>query len=167
MTTTASTIESIQAGPEVFPRLQLALNVPNLDEAIAFYNSLFDATPHKVREGYANYALVNPPLKLILFENANASERLNHLGVEVESPADVIAHTRRVAAQMPVRIEEGTVCCHALQDKFWVDGPGRTPWEYYTVLDETPEQASDACACDDTPVASACCGETQGAANCC
>lgn len=142
MTTTA---------PQVLPRLQLALNVPNLEDAIAFYNDLFQAQPAKVRPGYANYALATPPLKLVLIENPGASERLNHLGVEVASSGDVVAETRRLGATMPIRLEEGTECCYALQDKVWVSGPDRTEWEVYTVLGDSPRlapvSASEGAAC--------------------
>jgi hypothetical protein len=140
------------------PRVQLALNVPNLEAAIEFYNEIFSATPAKVRGGYANYALTDPPLKLVLIENPGASERLNHLGVEVGSSEEVVAHTRRLAERLPIRLEEGTECCYALQDKVWVSGPDRTDWEFYTVLADSPSAGKDSSGEE-------CCAS--GAANCC
>ena len=117
-------------------RVQLALNVPNLADAIAFYGALFGAEPHKVREGYANFEVAEPPLKLVLVENDRA-EKLNHLGVEVETTAQVVAETRRLAAQgMNTEVEEATVCCHAEQDKVWVRDPGGIRWEVYTITDD-------------------------------
>ena len=148
----------------VLPRVQLALNVPDLAAAIEFYNDVFAAEPAKVRPGYANYALSNPPLKLVLIENPGATERLNHLGVEVASTDEVVAHTRRLGQRLPIRLEEGTECCYALQDKVWVSGPDRTDWEFYTVLADSgvmskhgAASVGDACcagADDDKP---ACC----------
>ena len=117
-------------------RVQLALNVPNLGEAIAFYRSLFGAEPHKVREGYANFEVAEPPLKLVLMEN-DAAEKLNHLGVEVETTSKVAAETQRLGdAGMATMVEEATVCCHAEQDKVWVRDPGGIRWEVYTITDD-------------------------------
>lgn len=147
------------------PRVQLALNVPDLDEAIRFYNTVFGAEPAKVRPGYANYALSDPPLKLVLIENPGASERLNHLGVEVASTDDVVAHTQRLGERLPIRLEEGTECCYALQDKVWVSGPDRTEWEFYTVL-----QDADVMRCDPAEENNACCStqtEPAKASACC
>jgi catechol 2,3-dioxygenase-like lactoylglutathione lyase family enzyme len=116
-------------------RVQLALNVDDVDEAVAFYSRLFDAEPAKRRPGYANFALDEPALKLVLLENPGAGGSLNHLGVEVASAAEVVAATRRLAAAgLATEVEEGTTCCYALQDKVWVTGPGAERWEVYTVL---------------------------------
>jgi catechol 2,3-dioxygenase-like lactoylglutathione lyase family enzyme len=116
-------------------RVQLALNVDDVDEAVAFYSRLFDAEPAKRRPGYANFALDEPALKLVLLENPGAGGSLNHLGVEVASAAEVVAATRRLAAAgLATEVEEGTTCCYALQDKVWVSGPGAERWEVYTVL---------------------------------
>ncbi|OAI41137.1 hypothetical protein AYO38_04445 [bacterium SCGC AG-212-C10] len=155
------------ASTPVLPRIQLALNVPDLDAAIAFYNGVFQAEPAKVRAGYANYALTDPPLKLVLIENPDANERLNHLGVEVATSEDVVAHTRRLGETMPIRLEEGTECCYALQDKVWVSGPDRTEWEFYTVLADAPAMN---CATPGDAGATVCCAATPGAtdkASCC
>jgi len=99
-------------------RLQLALNVRDLEEAVAYYSKLFGAAPHKRRPGYANFALDTPPLKLVLFENPDATERLNHLGVEVFEPQEVDAAARRLGeAGIVDQVEDGVTCCHATQDK--------------------------------------------------
>lgn len=116
-------------------RLQLALNVDDIDEAVAFYSKLFDAEPAKRRPGYANFAIAEPPLKLVLLENPGQGGSLNHLGVEVGSTDEVVAATRRFMAEgLETRIEDGTTCCYALQDKVWVTGPSGEPWEVYAVL---------------------------------
>jgi lactoylglutathione lyase len=118
-------------------RLQLALNVDNLETAVDFYSKLFDATPAKLRPGYANFALENPPLKLVLFEQPGKGGTINHLGVEVESPEQVgEAQTRLATHGMATATEEGVDCCYARQDKVWVDGPSGEPWEIYTVLSD-------------------------------
>lgn len=116
-------------------RLQLALNVDDLDEAIAFYSKLFDAEPAKVKPGYANFAITDPPLKLVLLESRGHGGTLNHLGVEVESSERVHQEIARLAGAGMLTDEEiGTTCCFATQDKVWVTGPGRERWEIYTVL---------------------------------
>jgi predicted enzyme related to lactoylglutathione lyase len=117
-------------------RVQLALNVSDLDEAIAFYSKLFATQPAKVRPGYANFAVADPPLKLVLIEAAGqAPGSLNHLGIEVETSAQVTAAQARLAgADLATAVEAQVACCYALQDKVWVDGPGGEPWEIYTVL---------------------------------
>ena len=116
-------------------RVQLALNVDNLDEAVAFYSKLFNTGPAKVKEGYANFAVAEPPLKLVLLENPGKGGTLNHLGVEVESSDTVHAEIARLTGEGLFTDEEiGTTCCFATQDKVWVTGPGGEKWEVYTVL---------------------------------
>jgi catechol 2,3-dioxygenase-like lactoylglutathione lyase family enzyme len=116
-------------------RVQLALNVSDLDAAIDFYTKLFDTPPAKIRPGYANFAVAEPPLKLVLIEKSGATSALNHLGVEVESPDEVAATHRRLAAQgMGTTVEDEVSCCYAVQDKVWVDTPDGWPWEIYAVL---------------------------------
>jgi catechol 2,3-dioxygenase-like lactoylglutathione lyase family enzyme len=116
-------------------RVQLALNVSDLEQAIDFYSKLFKAEPAKVRPGYANFAIAEPPLKLVLIEGAGEPGSINHLGVEVGSTEEVAAATASLSAQgMACDIEEQTTCCYALQDKVWVEGPDGAPWEVYTVL---------------------------------
>jgi catechol 2,3-dioxygenase-like lactoylglutathione lyase family enzyme len=122
-------------------RVQLALNVSDIDEAVAFYSKLFATEPAKRRPGYANFAIAEPPLKLVLLENPGADGRLNHLGVEVMSTGEVTDAQRRLAADgVATAVEEGVTCCYAEQDKVWVDDPDGAPWEIYTVLadSETP-----------------------------
>jgi catechol 2,3-dioxygenase-like lactoylglutathione lyase family enzyme len=123
-------------------RIQLALRVADLDAAVAFYSRLFDTTPAKRRPGYANFAVAEPPLKLVLLEGAAGEPtRMDHLGVEVGSTDEVAAATARLAdAGLDTRVEDNTTCCYAVQDKVWVTGPGGEPWEVYTVTgDARPE----------------------------
>jgi lactoylglutathione lyase len=116
-------------------RVQLALNVDDLDTAIAFYSTLFGSPPAKVKPGYANFALADPPLKLVLLESPGHGGTLNHLGVEVDSSEQVHAEIARLTdAGMFTEEEIGTTCCFATQDKVWVSGPGGERWEVYTVL---------------------------------
>ena len=136
---TTETAGSHQAPKTGLPRVQLALNVSNLDEAIDFYGRLFSAVPHKVRPGYANFALESPALKLVLIENASAPGTLNHLGVEVAGAADVTdARERLAAADLVARDEDDVVCCYARQDKVWVTDPDGASWEVYTITDDQP-----------------------------
>jgi len=116
-------------------RVQLALRVADLDAAVDFYSRLFDAVPAKRRPGYANFAIAEPPLKLVLLEGeAGEVTRMDHLGVEVPTTEDVTAATARLAeAGLTTRVEDNTTCCYAVQDKVWVSGPGGEPWEVYTV----------------------------------
>jgi catechol 2,3-dioxygenase-like lactoylglutathione lyase family enzyme len=122
-------------------RVQLALNVDDVDAAVAFYSKLFGTEPAKRRPGYANFAITEPPLKLVLLENPGSGGSLNHLGVEVEESADVEAHQTRLSAEGLVAGEEkNTTCCYAVQDKFWVTAPDGEKWEHYVVLaDSQPE----------------------------
>jgi catechol 2,3-dioxygenase-like lactoylglutathione lyase family enzyme len=127
-------------------RVQLALNVSDLDAAIDFYSKLFKATPAKIRPGYANFAIDEPPLKLVLMETASArqsgvSGALNHLGVEVESTDEVLAATVRLSDEgLATQVEDQTTCCFAVQDKVWVHDPDGAPWEVYTVLSDAPAE---------------------------
>jgi len=124
-------------------RLQLALNVSNLEESVKFYSTFFKTEPAKLRPGYANFAIAEPPLKLVLFENPSNPGTINHLGVEVFSTEEVVDATRYLAGQgLETDVEDGTVCCHALQDKVWVDGPDDSRWEVYTVLADASESSS-------------------------
>ena len=132
-------------------RLQLALNVSNLDEAVAFYSKFFKTEPSKIRPGYANFAIAEPPLKLVLFENSDNPGTINHLGVEVFSADEVVEATTYLAAQgFATDIEEQTICCHAVQNKVWVNGPDASRWEVYTVLADASNAstlAGDASCC--------------------
>ena len=119
-------------------RLQLALNVKDLDAAVEFYSKMFGAPANKRKPGYANFAIENPPLKLVLFELPNAPERLNHLGVEVFEDEDVSAATERLeAAGMEHSIEDETTCCYAKANKVWVQEPDGARWEWYRVLEDS------------------------------
>jgi catechol 2,3-dioxygenase-like lactoylglutathione lyase family enzyme len=132
-------------------RVQLALNVSDVDEAVAFYSKLFQVEPAKRRPGYANFAIDSPPLKLVLIENAAAPATLNHLGVEVFSTDEVAAAQARLAGEgMATATEDAVTCCYAVQDKVWVDDPDGAPWEIYTVLADSEAAngelgTSDAC----------------------
>jgi len=121
-------------------RIQLALRVTDLEGSIAFYSKLFGVEPAKRRPGYANFAVAEPPLKLVLLEGeGDAPTRLDHLGVEVEDTGKVADATARLAGEgMPTDVEDGTTCCYAVQDKVWVTGPGEERWEVYTVLADAP-----------------------------
>jgi catechol 2,3-dioxygenase-like lactoylglutathione lyase family enzyme len=151
-------------------RVQLALNVDDIDEAVAFYSKLFGAEPAKRRPGYANFAIAEPPLKLVLLENPGQDGSINHLGVEVASTDEVVAAARRLMAEgLETRIEDGTTCCYALQDKVWVTGPGGEPWEVYTVLADAGAELEGKTRADveATPAGSGadggCCGTAEAA----
>ena len=132
-------------------RIQLAINVDDLEKSIAFYSRLFDTQPAKVRPGYANFAVAEPPLKLVLLENPGQGGSLNHLGVEVDTVDVVDALQARLAEDGLASVDErGTTCCYAKQDKFWVEGaPNGERWEVYTVLADSPTfaEAGDAQCC--------------------
>lgn len=137
-------------------RVQLALNVSDLDAAVAFYSKMFSTEPAKVRPGYANFAVTDPPLKLVLIEGTTGGS-LNHLGVEVDSTADVVAaQTRFVADGLATATEDQVECCFALQDKVWVDDPDGAPWEFYTVLADVEMPAGEPRNTD--PADTLCCG---------
>ena len=121
-------------------RMQLALNVNDIDEAVSFYTALFGTEPAKRRPGYANFTVAEPPLKLVLLENPGQGGTLNHLGVEVDSAGAVDAEQARLAeAGLAAVDERDTTCCYARQDKFWVTGaPSGERWEIYTVLADSP-----------------------------
>jgi catechol 2,3-dioxygenase-like lactoylglutathione lyase family enzyme len=149
-------------------RVQLALNVSDLEAAVDFYRRLFQAEPAKRRPGYANFAVAEPPLKLVLLESRDAQTRgsgvagaLNHLGVEVATTDEVAAATDRLAEQgLATATEQNSTCCYATQDKVWVSDPDGAPWEVYTVLADAPAEVSTPGRVGD----SACCGTTAGAA---
>ena len=148
-------------------RVQLALNVPDIDEAVTFYSKLFATEPNKRKPGYANFAVVDPPLKLVLFEQPDAEARLNHLGVEVTSSDEVWAHQARLTDDGVDAVEESGTCCFAKQDKVWVDGPDGA-WEIYTVLADSDTFGASSVHVDDTTGDSACCASLPVAgSNCC
>ena len=147
-------------------RVQLALNVSDIESATRFYADMFGVDPAKQRAGYANFEIADPPLKLVLFEHPEATSPLNHLGVEVRSTADVAAAADRFAdAGLTHRVTESDRCCHAVQDKVWVDAPDVPlgAWEVYTVLaDDTAEDAASASGecCSAGTVGTPCCAGT-------
>jgi catechol 2,3-dioxygenase-like lactoylglutathione lyase family enzyme len=154
-------------------RVQLALNVADVDAAVAFYAKLFATEPAKLRPGYANFAIVDPPLKLVLIEGQGRAGTMNHLGVEVASAREVAAAEARLAGQgLATAVEGNVTCCYALQDKVWVDDPDGAPWEIYTVLADAevepgglrganPGSCGPGECCSSTPaaLASACCDQ--------
>ncbi len=119
-------------------RIQLALNVKDLEQAIAFYSRMFGVTVNKRKPGYANFAIDHPPLKLVLFEAPDAPERLNHLGVEVFEDEQVTAATERLeAAGLETLVEDQTTCCYATQSKVWASDPDGARWEWYRLLQDS------------------------------
>ncbi len=125
-------------------RVQLALNVSDIEEAVTFYSKLFGTPPAKRRPGYANFAVSDPALKLVLFESPGAETRLNHLGIEVESVEEVRSAERRLGDEgLPTAAEGEVSCCYAVQDKVWVDDPDGAPWEVYTVLGDAEVAGAD------------------------
>ncbi|MHA6805490.1 ArsI/CadI family heavy metal resistance metalloenzyme [Salinifilum ghardaiensis] len=137
------------------PRIQLALRVGDLQGSIDFYTKLLGVEPAKLRPGYANFAVAEPPLKLVLLEGeAGQGAVLDHLGVEVADSGAVRSATRRLSELgLFTAVEDDTTCCYATQDKVWVRGPGDEPWEVYTVTDDAPElaggDAAEQAACCD------------------
>ncbi|WP_432127700.1 ArsI/CadI family heavy metal resistance metalloenzyme [Streptomyces sp. bgisy082] len=129
-------------------RVQLALRVADLEASITFYSKLFGTTPTKRRDGYVNFALTEPPLKLVLIEGETGEEtRLDHLGVEVATTEQVNATTTRLKdAGLATFEENDTSCCYALQDKVWVTGPGKEPWEVYVVKADADQLGKSAVA---------------------
>ena len=155
-------------------RVQLALNVDNLAEGVAFYSKLFNTEPAKVKEGYANFAIAEPPLKLVLIENPGHGGSINHLGVEVQSSEQVHAEIGRLGGEGLFTEEEmGTTCCFATQDKVWVTGPAGEKWEVYTVLADSDTFGSSP-QHPDPDTEGVCCGsqaadtkQSSAAASCC
>jgi len=158
-------------------RVQLALNVSDLDAAVVFYTKLFGTPPAKLRPGYANFAVAEPPLKLVLIEGQGTPGTLNHLGVEVASTDEVAAAQSRLAADgLATTVEDEVTCCYAVQDKVWVDGPDAEPWEIYTILADAempagqlrstePGSCGPGACCTTVPTveAAACCEQPVGA----
>ncbi|HXY45632.1 MAG TPA: ArsI/CadI family heavy metal resistance metalloenzyme [Acidimicrobiales bacterium] len=155
-------------------RLQLALNVSDLDDSVEFYSKFFGAEPAKLRPGYANFAIADPPLKLVLIEKRDSRAdgiggALNHLGVEVFSTDGVTAATKRLRAEgLSAEVEGETTCCYAVQDKVWVSDPDGATWEVYTVLADAPVETGiegDGGCCTTAPVDVSATGRVE--ARCC
>jgi catechol 2,3-dioxygenase-like lactoylglutathione lyase family enzyme len=135
----------------VMSRVQLALNVADVDAAVEFYSKLFRTASAKRHPGYANFVIVDPPLKLVLIENPDGRGEgvigaLNHLGVEVDTPGEVQAATARLAGEgLEPDVQESTTCCYAVQDKAWISDPDGACWEVYTVLADAPAETGMSC----------------------
>ena len=169
-TTAPATTAEAPAATATTSRVQLALNVSDLEASIAFYTAMFGVEPHKRRPGYANFAIAEPPLKLVLIETSEATRgtgtagALNHLGVEVATTEDVAsARARFTDAGLAAFDENDTTCCYALQDKVWVHDPAGAPWEVYTVKDDNPANPRPATASLEILGDGACCTSTPGA----
>ena len=152
-------------------RVQLALNVSDLDAAVEFYSKLFATEPAKRRPGYANFAVAAPPLKLVLIKGQGQPGTLNHLGVEVGSTDQVTAAQQRLSGEgLSTATEDQVACCYAVQDKVWVDGPSGEPWEIYTVLEDV-EMPAGQLRTVDPETGAVCCANADGtadlAARCC
>jgi catechol 2,3-dioxygenase-like lactoylglutathione lyase family enzyme len=149
-------------------RVQLALNVSDFDEAVSFYTKLFATAPRKVRPGYANFAIAEPPLKLVLIAGDGTPGTLNHLGIEVDdTDAVAAAHTRLEAEGLSVAVEDQVACCYAVQDKVWVDAPDGEPWEVYTVLADVEMVPGDLRSVAAETEALCCSAAPESAARCC
>ena len=138
-------------------KLHLSLNVADVDRSTAFYTALFGVPPHKTREGYANFDVASPPLKLALNASTTTGPgALNHLGILVSGAEEVAAaHARLTNIGLATELESETTCCHAVQDKVWVRDPDGNAWEVYTILDDNPVPAP---AAEGACCASTCCG---------
>jgi catechol 2,3-dioxygenase-like lactoylglutathione lyase family enzyme len=155
VTVTESSPQSTSNPAPTTGRVQLALNVSDIDAAVEFYQRLFGVEPAKRKPGYANFAIAEPPLKLVLIESPDAPGRLNHLGVEVPSTDEVTAARQRLASEgLDTADEDQVTCCFAVQDKVWVDDPDGASWEVYTVLSDTEVRDDRTDVADDAP----CCG---------
>ncbi|MGH2473951.1 MAG: ArsI/CadI family heavy metal resistance metalloenzyme [Candidatus Limnocylindrales bacterium] len=149
-------------------RVQLALNVSDLDEAVGFYSKLFATAPAKLRPGYANFAIAEPPLKLVLIEGGGEPGSLNHLGVEVDSTDEVATtNTRLTDEGLSAATEDEVTCCYAVQDKVWVDAPDGEPWEIYAVLADAEMPAGELRGVDPSADGLSCGAAPESAARCC
>jgi catechol 2,3-dioxygenase-like lactoylglutathione lyase family enzyme len=149
-------------------RVQLALNVSDLDKAVGFYSKLFATAPAKLRPGYANFAIAEPPLKLVLIEGGGEPGSLNHLGVEVDSADEVAAANARLSNEgLVAATEEEVTCCYAVKDKAWVDAPDGEPWEIYTVLADAELPAGELRGVDPSVDTLSCGSAPESAARCC
>ena len=138
-------------------RLQLALNVDDLDQAIEFYSKMFGTSPAKIKPGYANFAIENPPLKLVLFEGAGEAGSINHLGVETESAAEVVAAEARLAdSGLETTGVDETICCYAEKTETWVNAPDGNRWEWYVKQGDT-EQLDNVIVSSGTGSSTPCC----------
>lgn len=125
------------------PKVHVHLHVSDLAKSRAFYETFLGAAPVKERRGYYKFLPEWAPVNLALSEGGAAgAATVNHLGVQVETPEIVVAHLARVkAAGLPVREEMGVNCCHANQDKFWVEDPDGVEWEVYYLNYDLPDES--------------------------
>jgi catechol 2,3-dioxygenase-like lactoylglutathione lyase family enzyme len=161
-------LTTIDLRENAMSRIQLALNVSNLEEAVDFYSRFFKSEPAKIRPGYANFAIDEPPLKLVLIENGGEPGAINHLGVEVFSQKEVQDSISYLSENgFATDVEEETTCCYALQDKVWVEGPDQSRWEVYTVLSDAGESTlpGDHTCC--TPLSAGANSNSPESVNCC
>jgi hypothetical protein len=148
--------------------VQLALNVADLDAAVDFSTKLSATEPAEVRPGCANFAIADPPLKLVLIEGQSATGTLNHLGVEVATAHHVADAQRRLSGEgLATAIEDEVACCYAVQDKVWVDGPAGEPWEISTVLADAEMEPGELRVVAPDADAMCCASATESAARCC
>jgi catechol 2,3-dioxygenase-like lactoylglutathione lyase family enzyme len=138
-------------------RLQLALNVDDLDAAVDFYTKMFGTPPAKRKPGYANFAIAEPPLKLVLFEGAGPDGSINHLGVETESSNEVAAAEARLAGEgiATTGVDE-TICCYAAKTETWVTAPDGNRWEWYVKTGDT-DQLANVIVASGQPTSGGCC----------
>ena len=152
-------------------RLQLALNVEDLDRAVDFYSKMFDTPPDKIRPGYANFAIEQPPLKLVLFEGAGDTGSINHLGVEVEAAAQVESAASRLQAEgLELTDVAETECCYAEKTETWLEGPDGTRWEWYVKHADSDSAAAQVHTLESSDGAGSCCspvGGSPGESSCC
>ena len=150
-------------------RVQLALNVADIDQAVEFYSKLFATEPAKRRPGYANFAIADPPLKLVLIQGDGRPGTMNHLGVEVATTEEVRAATSRLTGEgLACATEDEVACCYAVQDKVWVDAPDGEPWEIYTVLSDVEMVPGDLRTVESGAADARCCeSAAESAARCC
>jgi catechol 2,3-dioxygenase-like lactoylglutathione lyase family enzyme len=149
-------------------RVQLALNVDDLDAAVAFYSKLLATPPAKLRPGYANFAVIDPPLKLVLIEGGGLPGTMNHLGIEVATTEEVTAAGSRLRDEgLACATEDEVACCYAVQDKVWVDAPDGEPWEIYTELSDTEHPPGELRSVAPGEDALCCAAAPQSAVRCC
>lgn len=141
-------------------KAHVAIHVKDVATSIEFYRKLFGIEPSKVRNGYAKFDVSNPPLNFTLNETASGElSGLSHMGIQVESTADVLTVRRQWRERgLSTRDEMKTECCFALQDKTWVRDPDGIEWEVFAVLeDNLPEKpvAEKSCCAPDCCVPAA------------
>jgi catechol 2,3-dioxygenase-like lactoylglutathione lyase family enzyme len=138
------------------PKVHVHMTVSNLEKSRAFYETFFGVTPVKVKPGYVKFLPAFGPLNLALSEGTPASPggHVDHMGIQVPSQAIVVREMERVkAAGLAVREEFSVDCCHANQDKFWVQDPDGVDWEVYVLNHDLEDESPVASACACAPAA--------------